>query len=487
MRKIFCCFGLMLGFFMAVNAQSPNIILVVTDDQGMEMLGCYGDKNAVTPNIDKLAAEGIKFNRAYCTTPSCSPSRSVILTGLHNHKNGQYGLGHSVYHFRTHESVKSLPVLLSSAGYYTMHTGKLHVYPKELYKFDASIETGANNPVKMVANFKEMMAQKPVDKPFFLYFATTDPHHAIGPNKSLPYAPNRFGNIDVGHEGVNELIYDPEKIKVPFYLPDIPEAKAELAQYYQSIHRVDEGMGAMVKFLKEKGLYDNTIIIYTSDNGAPFAGAKGNLYDAGVRLPFVVKTLKNGPKNKTTDAFVAFTDITPTILDLAGVYKQSIERMKESAAKDWTWEYPSTDTAFHGKSIKPILEDKAKEVQNEVYLSHSFHELYQFYPMRAVVTNQYKFIWNLAHPLQKSKYRGRGESIMDAAIFNKKLENFGTRKVKDIEKRPEFELYDLKNDPQEAKNLAYDKAYEALLNEYKAKIWAFQKNTGDSFYKMNEE
>lgn len=486
MKKILVCSTFLLAFVASVHGQKPNVVLIVSDDQGMDMLGCYGDKNAATPHIDQLAAEGVRFTRAYCTTPSCSPSRSVILTGLHSHRNGQYGLGHSVQHFRTHESVQTLPVLLTQLGYYTLHVGKGHIYPKDIYRFDASQEEQANNPAQMVANVDKMLAAKPEQQPFFLFFATIAPHHSGGPDKKLPFAPDRFGRSDAGYPGITERLYQPETIKVPYYLPDLPESRAELAQYYQAIHRLDQGVGLLVKLLKDKGIYDNTIIIFTSDNGAPFASAKTNLYDQGVRMPFVVKTLKDKVKNKTTDALIAFTDITPTVLDLVGIYEQSLKKLKETAAKDRGWEYQAADTAFQGKSFKPILEMVQKNIHEEVYLSHSLHTLVQYYPMRAVVTDRYKLIWNLAYQLSKHRYKGTGESITDNAIFTKKLDYFGSRKVKDIIQRPEFELYDLQNDPHELKNMAYEKSSMALRDVLQTKILQFQRATQDPFLQMTD-
>lgn len=368
---------LLIVFTVLINrlqaAEKPNIVLILTDDQGMNMLGCYGDPNVKTPHIDQLAKEGILFTKAYCTTPSCSPSRSVILTGLHNHRNGQYGLANSFFNFKTHISALTLPVLLTQAGYYTLQIGKFHLQPKDIYKFDKSMERYGMNPYHMSIEVGKMLDEKPADKPFFLYLASTEPHHDGGRNAKLPYSPNRFGNKDTPLEGIKNVYYNPDSLKIPFYLPDIPETRAELSQYFQAISRIDEGIGHIIKMLKAKNMYDNTIIIFTSDNGAPFPGGKGNLYDPGVRLPFIVKTLKGGVKNQISTSFISFADITPTILDLAEALPLSYELKKTSNKKDWSVaEYNSTDTVFHGKSFASIIDNPIKSVQNEVFLSHSF-------------------------------------------------------------------------------------------------------------------
>src|SRR5262245_55688946 len=157
---------------------APNLILFVTDDMGADA-GCYENPAIKTPNLDALARGGIRMTQAFCTTASCSASRSVILTGLYNHANAQFGHEHSYHHFRTYDNVKSLPVLLSAAGYRTARIGKLHVGPESVYKFDVALPGNARSPVEMAENCRELIAAKN-DKPFFLYFCTADPHRGGG-------------------------------------------------------------------------------------------------------------------------------------------------------------------------------------------------------------------------------------------------------------------------------------------------------------------
>src|SRR5687767_4015817 len=172
------CALLLVAVFAAEAAAAPNLILFVTDDMGADA-GCYGNPVIQTPNLDALAKGGIRMTHAFCTTASCSASRSVILTGLYNHANAQFGHEHSYHHFRTYDSVKSLPVLLSAAGYRTARIGKLHVGPPEVYKFDHALPGNARSPVEMAENCRELIAAQS-DKPFFLYFCTADPHRGGG-------------------------------------------------------------------------------------------------------------------------------------------------------------------------------------------------------------------------------------------------------------------------------------------------------------------
>ncbi|MGE3819347.1 MAG: sulfatase-like hydrolase/transferase, partial [Isosphaeraceae bacterium] len=156
-------------------ADRPNVLVIVSDDHGLE-LGCYGHPVLKTPHLDRLAAEGTRFRNAFCTTASCSASRSVLLTGLHNHANGQYGHQHSVHHFSAFGTVKSLPVILAEHGYRTARVGKYHVAPESVFAFQTKIPApgGARHTVRMAEACREFVADR--SSPFFLYYATADPH-----------------------------------------------------------------------------------------------------------------------------------------------------------------------------------------------------------------------------------------------------------------------------------------------------------------------
>ena len=155
------------------NSDQPNIILFVSDDHGTDAIGAYGNTKIKTPNLDKLAAEGTVFKNAYCTSASCAASRSVILTGLFGHATGSYGHVHDYHHFSSYDSIKSLPVLLSKAGYETARIGKYHVAPEKVYHFNQVLEADPRNTVEMAQQCANILES---EKPFFLYFCTDDPH-----------------------------------------------------------------------------------------------------------------------------------------------------------------------------------------------------------------------------------------------------------------------------------------------------------------------
>ncbi len=476
---------LVLFFFLQtpvwVTGQGkPNIVLIVSDDHGTDALGCYGNPVIKTPALDALAQMGTRFTNAFCTSASCSPSRSVILSGMHNHANGMYGLEHSFHHFSSFEHVKSLPVLLAEKSYRTARVGKFHVAPEEVYEFEKVFSSGTANqpdsvslgrsPVEMAEFCKPFINEKS-KKPFFLYFATDDPHRSniYLPNGEISFdtypEPNAFGNQKNGVSGVHEIFYNPEEVIVPSFLPDTKECREELAQYYQSVSRLDQGIGKLIEILKSADKYENTLIIYISDNGVAFPGAKTTLYEPGIRLPCIVKA----PGQKTgfiQDGLISWTDITPTILDYA---KANYNKKN-----------------FHGRSFKKLVESENTDGKNEVFASHTLHEVTMYYPMRMVRGEKYKLIYNLAHQLPYPFALDLRQS--PTWISTKKSTFYGQKTKEQFIFRPQFELYDLENDPDEKENLSENPEYADILKKMKEKIYNFQENTGDPWlYKWEFE
>ena len=434
-----------------------NVVLFVTDDQGQDA-GCYGNPVIKTPNLDALAADGTLFPYAFATTASCSASRSVILTGLYNHANAQFGHQHSYHHFRTYDRVKSLPVLLGQAGYRTARVGKYHVGPESVYKFHEALRGSSRNPVQMADTSRRFIAADD-ERPFFLYFCTSDPHRGGGKAKDLPHHPDYFGN-NREYPGVKPVKYDPKDVVVPPYLPDTPACRQELAQYYQSVSRVDQGLGRLIGHLKDAGKWENTLFIYISDHGIAFPGAKTTTYEPGLRSPCVVR--HSGVKNRgiKTDAMVNWADLTPTILDAAGALKNP--------------------NAFHGRSFLEVIGKEKVEGWDEVYASHTFHEITMYYPMRVVRTRRYKLIWNIAHGLPYPFASDLWAAPTWQDIYKQGPHAlYGKRTVQNYIRRAKFELYDLEEDPHEIRNLSADTRHHSVLRDLQEKLRAFQKRTRD--------
>ena len=455
----------------------PNIVMIVSDDHGLDDLGCYGNMAIKTPNLDALAGEGIRFTNAYCTSASCSASRSVILTGLYNHANGQYGHEHAFHHFSTFENIRSLPVILADNGYRTGRAGKYHIAPESVYFFEDVIPGNLRNPHEMANNSREFLSGDP-DKPFFLYFCTSDPHRGGGVVEDDPYRPDRFGNRDEGYDGITETLFSPDEVEVPWYLPDTPATRSELAQYYQSVARMDQGIGTLFEILKEEGLWDNTVVMYLSDNGIAFHGAKTNLYDPAMRLPFIVKMPGSDNRGTVTGAMVTWADLTPTILDLAGMLDKELEYRK-SLPEEPSWAVPAHHDDFHGTSFLSVLNNPESGGYDEIFASHTFHEITMYYPMRVVENRKFKLIWNIASGLSYPHASDLWESSTWQYLIESDIATYGRRSVTDYLERPEFELFNMADDPYETVNLAFDPEHTGILAEMKERIKYYQEKTGD--------
>jgi N-sulfoglucosamine sulfohydrolase len=439
-------------------AQRPNIILIVSDDHGREALGCYGNPVIQTPNLDDLAGNGVRFLNSFCTTASCAASRSVILTGLYNHTNGTYGHTHGCHHFACFDDVASLPALLAQGGYRTGRVGKKHFAPESVFPFHWGHAQGAfgRDDMRMAEACREFIQG---DDPFFLYWCSFDPHRA-GVVEDHPLRPNGFGNPPGSFPGDREQRYAEDEVLVPSFLSDTPEVRAEVAQYYQSISRLDRGIGRLTSILRAAGKYEDTVIIYISDNGAAFPEAKTTLYEPGMCLPCIVRSPLHHHRGTTCDELITWADLTPTILDFVGLHQEPEK--------------------FHGRSFKEIIDQESPaDWRDEIYAAHTFHEITNYYPMRVLRTNQFKFIWNIAWKLDYSFASDLWSSASWQGVLRDGLDRFGARTVDAYLHRSRFELYDLESDPDEVVNLADRPEYAELVDGFCEKLKTFQRDTRD--------
>lgn len=457
-------------FLITLHAQSqkktPNILLIVSDDHGKEAIGAYGNPVIKTPAMDKLAEEGLLFNNAYCTSASCSASRSVILTGKFGHSTGHYGHAHAYHHFSTFDDVVSLPVRLEKEGFRTGRIGKYHLAPEKVYHFQTVMNGQCRNPVSMAEKCKDFIDES--DEPFFLYYCTCDPHRGGGVVESHPYKPDLFGNkLEGKYKGIKEVKYTTDEVVVPPFLPDTEATRQELVQYYQSVSRVDQGVGKLVDILKQTGKYENTIIIYIADNGVAFPGAKTTLYEAGMELPLIIKLPNQTDRGTQRNQLVSWVDLTPTIYELAtGKQLDDVQ----------------------GKSFKEVLNNEYAKGQSEVYASHNFHEVTMYYPMRVIRGERYKLIYNIAHQLNYPFASDLWKSATWQYISQNGIQNYGQRTVQEFLHHAQFELYDLEKDPNETVNLVNSPQYKEVLQSMVAKLQKFQEKTNDPWvYKWQYE
>jgi len=489
-------FALLLASSLALSpafGAERNVIFFITDDES-PTLGCYGDPVAVTPAIDEIAADGAVFLNAFATTASCSASRSVVMSGLHNHLNGQYGHQHNYHGFESWKNVVSysLPRVMANAGYRTGHIGKYHVAPELVFRFDEYYKASGRNAVEMAETVREFVSAES-EKPFFLYFATSDPHRGGGKDETSEreLKPNLFGNKkeDGSWPGVEEVFYDPADVPIPHFLTDTPETREELAQYYQSVSRIDQGVARLKEILEEAGLWDKTLFVFTSDHGMAFAGGKTTVYEGGLRVPFVVRNPYEENRGVEHEGLVSHIDITPSLLDFAGGLDPETNRPKDFVQpRDFWKDYPEVlkdnlgpkIASYHGKSWIPILGDPKAEHWETIFASHTFHEIQMYYPMRVVRDKEYKLIWNIAHGLPYPFASDLWAASSFQAQFRQSLDApYGQKSVGEYINRPQFEFFHIAEDPHEADNLATDPAHAAKLAEYQEKLKDFQRKMKD--------
>jgi N-sulfoglucosamine sulfohydrolase len=439
---------------LAARAAEParrNVLLLIADDLGNDC-GCYGNDRIKTPNIDALARNGVRFTHGFAAVSSCSPSRASLYTGLHTHSSGQYGLQHAEHHFQTFDDVKSLPALLNDAGWRTGIIGKIHVGPQSVYPFGVEVtkDIGGNRSVKVMADKAKQFFLDAGDKPFFLVMGYSDPHRSA----------HGFGNENP-YPGVTETRYDPKDVLLPYFMSDREDARKDLADYYQSVSRMDEGVGMVLDALREVKKDEGTLVIFLSDNGVPFPGAKTTLYDAGLRLPLIVSSPGQRKRGLVNHAMVSWVDVAPTILDWAGV------------------KAPAAQTAMMGRSFLPILEEEDPKGWDVVYGSHQCHEVTMYYPMRMIRTRTHQYILNLAHELEYPCAQDLYDSPTWQGVLKRGDKMIGSLSLDAYLHRPREELYDLDKDPNELNNVAADPKYADVLADLRSRLREWQMKTKD--------
>lgn len=438
-----------------IMAGKKNVLLMVADDLGKQ-LSCYGAKGIQTPNIDSLAAQGTRFDYAFASTASCSGSRSVIYTGLHTHQNGQYGLASHRHHFVTFDHVETAPFLLNQMGHRTAIIGKIHVGPIALYPWQVQEENDTRDVAVISDQARSFFEKcKADDSPFFLTIGFIDPHR--------DRTRGGFGNPHQYDPRISQGTYGTDDVEIPPFLNDTPGARLELAEYYNSIHRLDQGVGFVLDALADNGLASSTLVIFLSDNGPPFMNSKTTLYDAGVHLPLIIKHPETQPA--ASSAMVSYIDILPTILEFV--------------------DHPAKQDPSHkriGRSLLPNLGSTSDDANfNRVFGSHTFHEVTNYWPTRFIRDRKYKYhrnlAWRLDFPFASDIY---GSLSWEDVRNSRESEILvGKRKLKDYFFRGPEELYDLENDPLEVNNLANHPDHQELLQKLRATLEEWQRRTED--------
>ena len=517
-------------------------------------LGCFGNAAIATPHLDALAARGTAFDRFHTTVSSCSPSRASLMSGLPTHENGMYGLEHGQEHFASFGAVRSAPNLLNAAGYATGIIGKYHVAPVANFNFSwgnapdgpGGCQAGASDiecpgtDYNLVARNITYMAQQAArfldyaaarGAPWMLYVGFGDSHRCGGP--VLGEFCEMYGiDAATGRSTIPDwapFTIDPADVELPFWIQDTPAARSDLAKLYTAKNRMDQGVGLMLALLAARGLTDSTLVVYTADNGAPFAAGKTNMYEVATAEPMIAAMPGAARTGVRSAALASTLDLLPTWLEWAGVPLPSYSLFGKveftgrsllpfigAAGEDAAGAAAASASANYGaaKPTQPSHPPRhrllmtAAEVAaamrpaaaplplganaTRVYGSFQLHEAQEYYPMRSVVAADnatgahYRLIYNIAnrllYPIASDLYAA--PAFQD--LLNRTRAGEATRWYRNFsayigESRPLYELYDLVADPQELSDTSADPAYAQVLATLQADILAWQTRTQDDW------
>lgn len=453
------------------QSNGPNILLIVAEDYGPEM-GCYADSNARTPNLDRLASEGIRFERAYVPQAGCSQSRASFLTGRYPHQHGQIGL--ATWGFRLYRSeIDSMPKSLSRAGYATGIIGKLHVEPESAIPFDSHQIPASNfnrKNLNQYAKFAEEFITKSQQqgKPFFLSVNFPDAH-------------------DPWIRQVDGLPNDPvsgNQVRAMPYMGIDPKGMREMiADYYNCISRLDSLVGDLLDAIDRTGSKQNTLVIFIGDHGADMLRGKRTCYEGGLRIPMLLRWPdKIVPQVRRE--LVSTIDLLPTVL--SATKAQNIPDLP-------------------GLALQPLFapadNSKTPEAKNNTWRSHLFAEYHthaassNYFPQRCVRNQRFKLIENLlpntVHPDYDTTIKKLNQDALQRGTepqldLHQDIANADAdvRTAYELARRPpRFQLYDLESDPFEFQNLADDPKYEAELRELTSRLKNWREESKDPLLK----
>ncbi|HEY6167075.1 MAG TPA: sulfatase [Verrucomicrobiae bacterium] len=433
---------LMLAAVMVhAAAAKPNLILFLSDDHGVDFAGCYGNRAVHTPNMDALAKQGMRFTRVFAGSPTCSPSRAILFTGLHSARNGTMG-----NHTDCRPDIQSLPSYLKPLGYRVVAANKTDVRPKSVFDWEVLPATLPKNPAinrryrpegldtAKVDEFLALHAKEHSGEPLCLLLGDNSPHVVWEPNRD----------------------YDPATLPIPPFMADTPKTRAALANYYQDITTCDRHLGEVIASLKRHGFEMNTLFIYTSDQGPEWPHCKWTCYDTGLRVPFLARWPGVVKAGATSDALVSFVDLMPTFIELAG------------------GEPPSS---LDGRSFRGLLRGEASRHNEFIFASHTGDGTMNEFPQRCVRDERWKLILNLK---PENKWTTHFTKVMDipgshgdvyATWLEKAKTNAATAKlIATLERHPRLELYDTRRDPYELDNLAAKPEHAARVAAMRSRL-----------------
>jgi len=417
------------------GASGPNLLLFIADDVSVDDFGCYGHPHIRTPNIDRLAAQGMRFDNAYLVCSQCSPSRCSVLSGRYPHNHGAPEL-----HMALPADQPMFARELKNAGYWCVQAGKWHMGNDAKKAFHKVWEGRDGGPGKE-ERWVQCLRERPMDRPFFAWFASTDAHRTWQP--------------DAGAKP-----HTREDVVVPPYLVDTPETRDDLRQYYDEIQRYDRYIGLCVEELERQGVLDQTLILVMADNGRPFPRCKTRLFDSGLKTPFVVHYPEVMKLGQVCKSLVSSIDIAPTFLELAGL---------------------PVPSAVQGISFVPLLQDPDATVRRHVFGEHNWHDFTAH--ERMCRGGDFLYIKNNRPDLPASQpglamaqggaYQSLKRGLAAQSLTVPQMETF-------IEPHPAEELYDVTKDYHQLTNLAGNPEHAETLRRMRQLLNTWAEQTGDT-------
>lgn len=450
MNRIFASF-LFSFIFSFVHAQNshkqtskqPNIIFIMADDLTMTDIEPYGSTQVHTPNLARLAKEGLCLDNMFNMVPVCAPTRQSLLTGLAPVRNGAHPNHSEIY-----DGIKTLPTYLQALGYNTALIGKRHYGPEASFPFDflsgRQHDDGKGQDIDL--SKAEDYIQKSKDKPFFLMFTSNQPH-------------------DPWTRG-NQQAYDPQKIKLGANMVDTDLTRKQMAKYFAEITYFDSLVGHCLNMIDRLGLKENTVVMLATEQGNSFPFSKWTLYDQGLHSGFIVRWPGKVKPSTRNPALLEYIDITPTLIEIAGGDPKKINTGSKDAYGH---------TGFDGMSFTKVLTGETTHMRDDVFAINTTRGIIDgsdAYAIRSARNMNFLYIHNL-------NFKSRFQNVVTRSPLFKQWMIKDSVRASFYVTRPEEELYDLKNDPFELHNIAADPKYQAIKTELKSKMEAFMKQQGD--------
>jgi uncharacterized sulfatase len=455
LKRAGCASLLAMGVSRLSGAEAeqpkPDIVLFIADDMTWHDCQPYGSTVVKTPNLTRLASEGVCFDAMFTSTAMCAPTRQQLYTGLYPARNGAYP-----NHSHVHDGVRSVVHHLKDLGYRVGLIGKRHFGPEDSFPFEyfGGLEHDGGKDIDLDIKKITPFISKENKRPYCLIIASNQPHTPW--NRKL--------------EGV---AYKPEDVQVPPYMVDTPVTRKLLCNYYNEISYMDSQVGACLEAIDKLGKPDRTLFMFTSEQGSQFPfGGKWTCYDTGLKTCFIVRWPGKVKPNTRTKAMTQYVDVVPTLIEAAGGDPSACDPGRPDAlgAK-----------GFDGRSFLKVLEGKAVAHRDYTYGIQTTRGIYSgsdCYPIRSARSAQYKYIWNLNW---KEPFKN---TVVDAAPIKswRKLgetDPAAAERARFYQHRPGEELYDLQADPWELKNLAGDEKLAPIKAQLREKLLDWMKQQGD--------